>query len=64
MVEPLARAAVAVGADGLFFETHPQPDASPSDGPNLVPLDEFPGLLRRLLAIRRTVERIGERREN
>ena len=39
MVEPLARAAVAVGADGLFFETHPAPDAAPSDGPNMVPLD-------------------------
>jgi 2-dehydro-3-deoxyphosphooctonate aldolase (KDO 8-P synthase) len=55
MVEPLARAAVAIGADGLFFETHPQPDASPSDGPNMIPLDKFPDLLRRLLAIRRTV---------
>jgi 2-dehydro-3-deoxyphosphooctonate aldolase (KDO 8-P synthase) len=66
MVEPLARAAVAVGADGLFFETHPQPDASPSDGPNMVPLDEFPGLLRRLLAIRRTVDELerGEKIEN
>ncbi|MBN1395051.1 MAG: 3-deoxy-8-phosphooctulonate synthase [Pirellulales bacterium] len=58
MVEPLARAAVAVGADGLFFETHPDPDAAPSDGPNMVPLDQFPGLLRRLLAIRRAVENI------
>jgi len=56
MVEPLARAAVAVGADALFFETHPQPDASPSDGPNMIPLDQFAGLLRRLLAIRRTIE--------
>jgi len=56
MVEPLARAAVAVGADGLFFETHPDPDRAKSDGPNMVPLDRFAGLLRRLLAIRRTVE--------
>ncbi len=56
MVEPLARAAVAVGADGLFFETHPAPDDSPSDGPNMVPLEEFAGLLRRLLEIRKTVE--------
>ena len=38
MVEPLARAAVAIGVDGLFFETHPDPDASPSDGPNMIPL--------------------------
>ncbi len=56
MIEPLARAATAVGADGLFFETHPEPDKSPSDGPNMVPLAEFSGLLKRLLAIRQTVE--------
>ena len=56
MVEPLARAAVAVGADGLFLETHPNPDSSPSDGANMVPLDQFAGLLRRLLAIRRAVD--------
>ena len=55
MVEPLARAAVALGVDGLFFETHPDPDAAPSDGPNMIPLDQFAGMLRRLLAIRRTV---------
>lgn len=56
MVEPLARAAVAVGADGLFFEVHPTPDSAPSDGPNMVPLDQFAGLLGRLLRIRQTVE--------
>ncbi len=56
MVEPLARAATAIGIDGLFFETHPDPAASPSDGPNMVPLEDFPGLLGRLLEIRRTVE--------
>ncbi len=58
MVEPLARAAVAIGADGLFFETHPQPDRSPSDGPNMIPLDQFAALLRRLLHLRRAVEEI------
>ncbi len=56
MVEPLARAATAIGADGLFFETHPNPDAALSDGPNMVPLDQFAGLLRRLLAIRQVVQ--------
>jgi 2-dehydro-3-deoxyphosphooctonate aldolase (KDO 8-P synthase) len=56
MVEPLARAAVALGVDGLFFETHPQPDQALSDGPNMVPLDEFEPLLARLVAIRKTVE--------
>ena len=59
MVEPLARAAVAIGADGLFLETHPQPDLSPSDGPNMVPLDELAGMLRRLLQLRRAVEEIS-----
>ncbi|MGE0610095.1 MAG: 3-deoxy-8-phosphooctulonate synthase [Pirellulales bacterium] len=56
MVEPLARGAVAIGTDALFMETHPDPDRSPSDGANMVPLDEFGPLLRRLLAIRATVE--------
>ena len=59
MVEPLARAATALGVDGLFFETHPDPDAAPSDGPNMIPLDQFAGLLRRLLAIRRAVEELN-----
>jgi len=57
MVEPLARAAMAIGADGLFCETHPEPDKSPSDGPNMVPLDEFGGMLQRLLEIRALVSR-------
>jgi 2-dehydro-3-deoxyphosphooctonate aldolase (KDO 8-P synthase) len=56
MVEPLARAAVAVGIDGLFFETHPDPDRSPSDGPNMVPLDRAAAFLERLLKIRDVVE--------
>jgi len=56
MVEPLARAAVAVGADAVFLETHPEPDRALSDGPNMVPLDRLPQLLERLLAIRRVVE--------
>ena len=51
MVEPLARAAVAVGVDALFFETHPHPEASPSDGPNMISLDAFPDLLRRLIRL-------------
>jgi 2-dehydro-3-deoxyphosphooctonate aldolase (KDO 8-P synthase) len=59
MVEPMARAAVAVGADGLFFETHPNPDAAPSDGPNMIPLDQFSALLGRLLSIRRTIEKLA-----
>ena len=56
LVEPLARAAVAIGADALFFETHPDPDQARSDGPNMVPLDRFGPMLERLIAIRQTVE--------
>jgi 2-dehydro-3-deoxyphosphooctonate aldolase (KDO 8-P synthase) len=56
MVEPLARAATAIGVDGLFFEVHPDPDRAPSDGPNMLRLDDFPAVLRRVLAIRETVE--------
>lgn len=59
MVEPLARAAVAIGCDGLFFETHPDPASSPSDGPNMVPLDQFEAMLERLLTLRRCVERFA-----
>ena len=44
----LARAAVAVGVAGVFIETHQDPDKAPSDGPNMVPLKEMEGLLRRL----------------
>ena len=47
----LAAAAVAAGADGLFFETHPEPDRALSDGPNMIPLDQMPRLLRRLRRI-------------
>jgi 2-dehydro-3-deoxyphosphooctonate aldolase (KDO 8-P synthase) len=56
MVEPLARAAVAVGVDGLFFETHPDPDNAPSDGPNMIPLDQFRALLERILQIHALVQ--------
>jgi 2-dehydro-3-deoxyphosphooctonate aldolase (KDO 8-P synthase) len=51
MAPVLARAAVAVGIDGLFIETHPQPDQSPSDGPNMIPLAQMEGLLRTLKSI-------------
>jgi 2-dehydro-3-deoxyphosphooctonate aldolase (KDO 8-P synthase) len=59
MVEPLARAAIAIGVDGLFFETHPTPETSPSDGPNMIPLDDFERLLSRLVRIRETVENLA-----
>jgi len=55
-VEPLARAAVAVGVEGLFMECHPRPDEALSDGPNAIPLDRLEPLMRRLLAIARCNE--------
>ncbi|GAB4228218.1 MAG: 3-deoxy-8-phosphooctulonate synthase [Deltaproteobacteria bacterium] len=51
-VAPLARAAVAAGVDGVFLETHPEPDRALSDGPNSLPLVELEPLLGTLLAIR------------
>jgi len=51
-VAPLARAAVAVGVDGLFMEVHPDPDQALSDGPNMVPLHRLEPLLEQLMAIR------------
>lgn len=54
-VAPLARAAVAVGVDGLFMETHPDPDNALSDGPNMVPLHRLEALLSQLLALRQVV---------
>jgi 2-dehydro-3-deoxyphosphooctonate aldolase (KDO 8-P synthase) len=52
-VETLARAAVAVGVAGVFIETHEDPDNAPSDGPNMVPLDQMPRLLETLMAFDR-----------
>jgi 2-dehydro-3-deoxyphosphooctonate aldolase (KDO 8-P synthase) len=52
MVPVLARAAVAVGCDGVFLETHPRPEEAKSDGPNMVPLDELGDLIECCLRIR------------
>ena len=52
-VPVLARAAVAVGVAAVFLETHRDPDNAPSDGPNMVPLDQLPALLARLVALDR-----------
>ena len=51
----LARAAVAAGAEGVFIETHPEPDRALSDGPNTVPLSEMPALVKTLLKVREAV---------
>jgi 2-dehydro-3-deoxyphosphooctonate aldolase (KDO 8-P synthase) len=47
----LARAAIAAGAHGVFIETHPNPEAALSDGPNMIPLDQMPALLKSLLRV-------------
>lgn len=51
----LARAAVACGIDGLFMEVHEDPDNAPSDGPNMLPMDDLPGLLTQLLRIQESL---------
>lgn len=52
----LARAAVAVGANGLFIETHPQPEEALSDGPNMIPLKEMAATLRQLLKVFKAIK--------
>jgi len=54
-VAPLAKAALAAGADGLFLETHPDPAKAISDGPNMIPLAELPALLASCLAVWKAV---------
>jgi 2-dehydro-3-deoxyphosphooctonate aldolase (KDO 8-P synthase) len=56
-VPVLARAAVAVGVAGLFIETHQDPDRAPSDGPNMLPLNDLPALLAELIEIDRLVKK-------
>ena len=55
MVEPLARAAVAMGCDAVFLETHFNPDQSPSDGPNMLPIERMKPLLLQLKQIHEMV---------
>jgi len=50
-IAPLARAALAAGADGLFLETHPDPGTAISDGPNMIPLAGLQSLIERCLAV-------------
>jgi 2-dehydro-3-deoxyphosphooctonate aldolase (KDO 8-P synthase) len=55
LIETLAKAAVAVGVDGLFLETHPEPMLSKSDGANMLRLDLLEAMLERLVKIRKTI---------
>ena len=55
LIETIARAGIAAGADGLFIETHENPAVAKSDGANMLPLDQLEGLLERLVRIRRAI---------
>jgi 2-dehydro-3-deoxyphosphooctonate aldolase (KDO 8-P synthase) len=50
-IPPLTMAACAVGVDGLFMETHPDPAHAPSDGPNMIPLDKLDALILRAVSV-------------
>ncbi|MCI5081811.1 MAG: 3-deoxy-8-phosphooctulonate synthase [Saprospiraceae bacterium] len=56
LIETVARAGIAVGADGLFMETHPEPAKAKSDAANMLPLDKLEGILERLLHIRKAIQ--------
>lgn len=55
LIETIAKAAIAVGADGLFIETHPEPSSAKSDGANMLALDSLEGLLVKLIRIREAI---------
>lgn len=55
LIETIARAAIATGADGLFIETHPNPEKALSDGANMLPLSQLANLLERLIKIRNAI---------
>ena len=52
MIETIAKAALAAGADGLFIETHPDPSRAKSDGANMLPLDKMEALLGKLVRLK------------
>ena len=60
LIETIARAGIATGADGLFMETHPEPEKAKSDGANMLRLDLLEGLLERLTAIRETINKFDK----
>jgi 2-dehydro-3-deoxyphosphooctonate aldolase (KDO 8-P synthase) len=55
MIETIAKAAIAVGADGLFIETHPRPKEAKSDGANMLQIDLLEPLMEKLLKIRKAI---------
>lgn len=61
LIETIARGAIAVGADGIFMETHPDPASAKSDGANMLPLDKVDNLLQNLIILREAVNKIASR---
>ncbi len=55
LIETIAKAAIAVGSDGLFIETHPDPSVAKSDGANMLPIDQLQGLLEKLVRVRQAI---------
>jgi 2-dehydro-3-deoxyphosphooctonate aldolase (KDO 8-P synthase) len=55
LIETIAKAAIAVGCDGLFIETHPNPAVAKSDGANMLPMDQFEGLMQKLIRVRESI---------
>jgi 2-dehydro-3-deoxyphosphooctonate aldolase (KDO 8-P synthase) len=55
MIETIGKAAISVGADGIFIETHPDPANAKSDGANMLHIKDMDGLLFKLAALRRTI---------
>lgn len=60
MIETIARAGIAVGADGIFIETHPEPARALSDGANMLPLDQMEPLLEKLVALRKILNQYNQ----
>ncbi|PID88480.1 MAG: hypothetical protein CSB03_01145 [Bacteroidia bacterium] len=58
LIETVAKAGIAVGADGIFIETHPNPAKALSDGANMLPLDKLEDLLTKLVKIRQTIKNL------
>nr|MBP6414143.1 3-deoxy-8-phosphooctulonate synthase [Bacteroidia bacterium] len=55
LIATIAKAGIAVGADGIFIETHPDPSKALSDGANMLPLDKLEALLKQLIKIRKAI---------
>src|SRR5262249_45405410 len=55
LIETIAKAGIAVGVDGLFIETHPDPAHAKSDGANMLPLNQLEGLMEKLVKVRKAI---------